>query len=91
MSKVGDELTGGLIELIVQVVGWGFCMAMASGFYAIGYWLAPYFGGVAHRDSFGVLSAIVMIWIYEHRQAHERWEKLKDRLDYLAEQGANRR
>jgi len=86
-----DKLGEAFVELVVTVIGWFVCMSMACGAYALGYWLAPIFGGQEHRDTFGLLSAIAFIWLYEHREAHDRWEKLKDSLKRLAEQGANRR
>jgi len=55
---------------------------MMGGCYVLGYWLAPHFGGDEHRDSFGILSAIVFIWIYERRQADERWERLLNIIDH---------
>jgi hypothetical protein len=85
MSKP-DNKPNEFVMVIATVIGWGFCMAMVAGAYALGYWLAPFFGGSEHRDSFGILSAIVMIWIYEHRNAQLRWEKLNNQLGKLFEQ-----
>lgn len=41
-------------ELVADILGWLFCMAMVAGMYALGSWLAPHFGGEEHRDTFGV-------------------------------------
>ena len=72
-----ENWVGELIaEVVVSELGWSFCMAMAAGAYFAGFALAQHFGGAEHRDSFGILSAIVLIWIYEHRRAHERWSQL---------------
>ena len=50
-----------------------------SGAYSIGYAIAPYFGGTEHRDTWGLLAAINLIWVYEHQKAHYRWGKLFNR------------
>ena len=83
MSKFSDAVGEFLAEFIALVVGWSICMAMLGGGYALGFWLAPHFGGDQHRDAFGILSAIVIIWTYERRQAHERWGHLNDMIDNL--------
>ena len=71
-SVVGEFIA----EALVVFVGWGFCLAILSGFYSIGYALADHFAGSRHSEAMGLLSAIVFVWLYEHRQAHERWTKL---------------
>jgi hypothetical protein len=35
-----------------------------------------------------MLSVIALVWLYEHRLAHSRWEKLNERLDRLWEKAA---
>lgn len=70
------ELVGGLIG---DAIGWFFCMAMLGGFYALGSALAHFFGGAEHRDTFGLLSAGALVWIYEHRRSDERWQRMLDR------------
>jgi hypothetical protein len=64
---------------LADIVGLAFCMAMLSGAYFIGYSVAPYFGGIDHRDTFGLLAAMNLIWVYEHQKAHHRWGKLLSR------------
>jgi hypothetical protein len=66
---------------IAEVIGWAFCMAMLAGAYLIGFYLADHFGGAEHRDAFGILSALVLIWLYEHRLAEERWSRFLQRYD----------
>lgn len=78
MRKEG--ISEAVVELVVSVIGWAVCMAMAAGSYMLGSWLAPQFGGQDHREAFGVLSAIAFIWLYEHRIAHERWERLREMI-----------
>lgn len=69
------EAFGGLIA---EVIGWFFCMALLAGAYAIGSYLAGHFVGVEHRDAAGLLSAITVIWLYEHRRADERWARFRE-------------
>jgi hypothetical protein len=70
------ELIGSLLG---DILGWAFCMAILAGAYLLGYALAGYFGGASHREAFGLLSAINVIWIYEHRRNDERWTKFLKR------------
>jgi hypothetical protein len=74
-----DGVPEAIGELIGQVIGWAFCMAVAAGAYFIGYGAAGHFGGEQHRDAIGILSAIVVIWMYEHRRANERWQRFLER------------
>jgi hypothetical protein len=66
-------------HFIGDVIGWIFLMAIAAGAYFLGYAVAGYFGGAEHKDAFGLLSAIVLIWMYEHRLAEERWQRFLQR------------
>jgi hypothetical protein len=79
MEAAGKTVSAYIGELIGDVIGWIFCMAMVAGFYALGFWLAPHFGGSEHRDTFGLLAVIATIWMYEHQVAHSRWGKLQER------------
>ena len=85
MSKISDAIGEFFGESIALVIGWGFCMAMMGGCFALGFWLAPYFGGDRHRDAFGILSALVFIWNYEGRRADQRWGRLRDMISHLGE------
>jgi hypothetical protein len=75
------------IELIASAIGWLVCMAIASGAFGLGFATASWWGGVDPKIS-GMLSVIALVWLYEHRLAHSRWEKLNERLDRLWEKAA---
>lgn len=75
------------IELITSAIGWLVCMAIASGAFGLGYVTASWWGAVDPIIS-GMLSVIALVWLYEHRLAHSRWEKLNKRLDRLWEKAA---
>ena len=70
--------SGLVADFFAGAIGWGICMLVVAGSYAVGFWLAPFFGGEDHKDSFGILSALVVIWIYEHQRANERYERLQE-------------
>ena len=86
MSKLGEGISNFVADSIVLAVGWAFCLAMLIGFYGLGYLAAPYVAGEEHRDSVAMLSALVLVWLYEHRRAETRWEHLNDRISKLNEQ-----
>lgn len=72
------------IELFVTGLGPTICMVMVAGFYWLGSSMAGYLEGEQHRDTFGILSVIVIIWFYEHRRAEERLDRLSVRIDEAA-------
>lgn len=90
MSSMGESISESVAEFLALAFGWAFCLALLVGFYGLGYWLAPYFAGDEHRSSVAILSAIVLIWLYEHRRADARWERLNERMSNLGEQIAER-
>lgn len=74
MSKA---IRGAVIEVVVTAIGWGVCLSMLVGAWTLGWWIASHFDGVsnADRDVFGLLSALAFLWIYERREAHERYNR----------------
>lgn len=79
MSKFSDTVKQVIADVMAIVVGWVFCLAMAIGFYAIGYYVGPYLlrdgvlaNGMIDRHMLGLLSVIVSIWLYEHQRADGR-------------------
>jgi len=76
------------IELIVSAIGWFVCMAIASGAFGLGFATASWWGAFDPTIA-GMLSVVAFVWLYEHRLAHSRWEKLNERLDRLWEKAAS--
>lgn len=70
------ELIG---EVVVTLIGLVICVGILGSVYFMGYGLAHYFGGGEHRQAFGLIAAIAIIWIYEHRIAHDRWQRFLNR------------
>jgi TM2 domain-containing membrane protein YozV len=78
MSKLGKAAAEG----IATIIGWVFCFGLLSGM----YWLGWLLGVSTHlsevdRGMFGLLSVLAFLWIYERREAHERYNRLCERLD----------
>jgi hypothetical protein len=69
------------VELVVWVIGWLVCVSFVAGGFGIGRWAAPHLGWDGNPDTFGLLSAITLVWIYEHRNAEEKYNRLRDLLD----------
>jgi 5-methylcytosine-specific restriction endonuclease McrA len=80
MDRVECSLADILAELVAGIIGWAFCMAMLAGGFAGGLVAARFFGGAEHSEAFGILSAISIVWIYEHRVSQERWDKLREMI-----------
>ena len=80
MSK---GIRGAVTEIVVMVIGWGVCLSMLVGLWTAGWWIATHFDGVSNADRsvFGLLSAVAFLWTYERREAHERYDRLCERLD----------
>ena len=85
MSIRKEKAVDALAEVMASVVGWAFCMAMLAGSFLLGFWAAPYFGGEAHREAFGILSSAVLVCQYEHRRADDRWNHINDQITRLFE------
>jgi hypothetical protein len=64
---------------IGDVLGWVFLMGFLGASYLIGFVVARYLNLSDHAQSVGLLSAIAVIWMYEHRLAKDRWERLINR------------
>jgi hypothetical protein len=50
---------------------------MLFGAWFVGWWIASHFEGASDldRNVFGLLSALAFLWIYERREAHERYDR----------------
>jgi len=69
-------ITGLAADLFALAIGWAFCMGMLAGAFTWGRWAAEYLIDGQHADAFGILSALAVIWIYEHRLSQDRWDRL---------------
>ena len=64
-----------LAEVIALIIGWWVCISLLFGGFIFGYWISPHVWD-GSRDTFGLLSAITVLWIYEHRNMEEKYERL---------------
>ena len=78
MSKFLEDVKDFVIEMVVLAISWLVCMAILAGFYAMGRWAAPHFGWDAGREMFGLLSALTVLWIYEHRNIEGKYDRLRE-------------
>jgi hypothetical protein len=67
-------------EIIVEVIGWFFCISFLVIANGIGRGLAAHFGD-ANPDMIRLLSALALIWLYEHRNLDAKYDRLRDLLD----------
>ena len=65
-----------LREFFVVMIGWAVCLNFLTGAYLLGWWLAPHLGWTGNREILGLLSAITLVWIYEHRHFETKLDKL---------------
>jgi hypothetical protein len=71
-------------EAITLVIGWSTGIVLLGGAFALGRWTAPLLWN-GNPDVFGLLSAVVVLWFYEHRHFEERFDRLEERLQKLWE------
>jgi hypothetical protein len=65
--------------VIADVLGWVFLMGWLIGSYGVGVLVAKFLGLADQAQSIGLLSALAVIWMYEHRLANDRWERYINR------------
>ncbi len=82
MLKIRETVSEFVGTTIATVIGWLFCLTMLAGAYGFGIWISQYFGWGGNREMFGMLSALAFIWLYEHRIAQERYERLLDLISH---------
>jgi hypothetical protein len=70
-----------IADVAAAAIGWVFLMALLSGAFGLGFGAASFFGGSSHAEAMGLLSALSVIWIYEHRLSQERWDKLRSIIE----------
>jgi hypothetical protein len=81
MSKFKDfkDFIGDFLgEGIALVIGWLVCIGVLIGAYYLGFWLAPHLGWRGNPETFGLLSAVAIVWLYEHRHFEEKLNRLNN-------------
>ena len=82
MSKYVADLA---VEIVVLVIGWLVCVSVLANAYVLGRWAAPHLGWDGGRDMFGLLSALTILWIYEHHNLEGKYDRLREQYDRLRE------
>jgi hypothetical protein len=72
-------------NLIGDILGFFWCLAILCGAYGIGAWAARYFLGENHQDAVGLLAALAVIWMNERENAQHRWQRMNETFDRLFE------
>jgi hypothetical protein len=70
-----------IVNVIVSVIGWLVCLTILAGAFALGQWAAPILGWEGNKDTLGLLSALTLLWLYEHRNIETKYERLRELLD----------
>lgn len=83
MSKIGEAIGEATAPLIAVVIGWAFCMALLAGAFQLGCWIAPYLSTGEHPEAFGIISAVVFIWLYERSYNQSRWDDLHKMIERI--------
>jgi hypothetical protein len=81
MSKLWNYVSEFAVEAVVLVVGWFFCISILAGAYGLGRWAAPHLGWNGSIDTFGLLSAITFLWLYEHRNVQGKYDRLRELME----------
>jgi hypothetical protein len=71
------------VESVVLVLGWLFCITVLAGAFALGRWAVPYLGWTGSPDTFGILSVLTSLWIYEHRNIEGKYDRLRELMDHV--------
>ena len=77
MSTIKDSINNLVAEIIVSAVGWLVCMAVLVGAYTVGRWVATHFSWQVSPDIAGLLSALSVLWIYEHRHFDTKLDRIR--------------
>jgi hypothetical protein len=79
VTKIKERMEGFFGEAIAFVIGWTTGVAILAGAFVLSRWAAPFIWD-GNPDILGLLSTIVVLWIYEHRHIEERFDNLERRL-----------
>ena len=77
LSKLSEATQGLIVEAIVWTIGWLICMTCLAGTFAIGHWVATSLTWRINPDVAGLLSALSLIWLYEHRHFDTRLDRMR--------------
>jgi len=78
LNEVVEDFVG---EVFALVIGWLVGITVLAGAYAIGQWAASHLGWSGNNGMFGLLSALVFVWLYEHRNLERKYDRLRELLD----------
>ena len=82
MSKLSNYISEVVGDTIALFIGWLVCISVLAGAFALGRWAAPHFGWDGSRDTFGLLSALTVLWLYEHRNAEGKYDRLRELIEH---------
>lgn len=83
IRKAAHQIVSEVIpDVIALVIGWLFCISILAGAFGLGRWAAPHLGWDGSPDTFGLLSALTFLWIYEHRNLEGKYERLRELLTH---------
>ena len=80
MSRLSKHVQEAVGEVIFLVIGWLIGISILSGAFALGHWTAQHFGWQGSPDTFGLLSALTFLWIYERRNLESKFDRLREFL-----------
>ena len=80
MSKFGKHVRSFARDIIAEVIGWFVCIGFLVGAYLVGRGLTHRYFGNVNPDMIGLLVALALVWIYEHRNLQHKYDRLREQL-----------
>lgn len=77
MSKIKEATDGLVADVIVWAIGWVLCMTALVVAFSLGRWAAARALGDISPDAAGLLSALAVVWLYEHRHFDEKLDRMR--------------
>lgn len=81
MSEKLGPIQNVVADIVAGIYGWFICLTVLFGAFHFGKWAAPHIGWLGNPDVAGLLSAIALVWLYEHQNAQDRHQRLRENLD----------
>ena len=81
MSKFGKYVGAFARDIIAEVIGWFVCIGFLVGAYLVGRGLTHRYFGNVNPDMIGLLVALALVWIYEHRNFQHKYDRLREQLN----------